>query len=167
MRPGLILALILGLSACAASVPPDPFAPIVATPLDAVPVVSAPTGDEPTPEPPAPVAPPEPPAPVAAPAPPVAAPALPVAVEPPPPEPPALANQRRDCQRSGGQLTRRLPGVYACVRPTSDAGRSCTAAADCTGLCLARSGTCAPLAPLFGCHEVFTSPGRRETLCTD
>lgn len=149
--PGLILALILGLGACAAPAPHDPFAPIAATPSDAVPEVSAPIEPEPPAAPPA-VAPPEPP---------------PIAEPPPPPEPQALASQRQECRRAGGQMAARLPGVYACVRTPPDAGRRCTAAADCAGLCLARSGTCAPLQPLFGCHEVLTSPGRRETLCTD
>ena len=61
----------------------------------------------------------------------------------------------------------RATGVFACVHPTRDAGRRCDAASDCEGLCLARSGTCAPLAPLYGCQDVYTLPGRRETLCTE
>ncbi|MCC0076493.1 MAG: hypothetical protein H6898_07885 [Rhodobacter sp.] len=85
----------------------------------------------------------------------------------PPPDPPMLAQQRAACQREGGQLMPRGGGFFACVRPTRDAGRHCTAARDCEGLCLARSSTCAPLHPLYGCQEVFTLPGRRETLCTD
>ena len=162
MRAALILTLILGLTACAPPAPPDPFAPIAATPEDAVPEASAPTDAPLADAPPAEVTAPEtpPPEPTPPEPPPQAAPE-------PPPEPPALANQRQECRRSGGQLAPRLPGVYACVRATRDAGRRCEAAADCEGLCLARSASCAPLAPLFGCHEVFTSPGRRETLCTD
>ena len=85
----------------------------------------------------------------------------------PPPEPPALALQRTACQDSGGQLMTRARGIYACVHPTRDAGRSCTAASDCQGLCLARSGTCAPFRPVFGCQEVFTARNHRETLCID
>lgn len=167
MRAALILTLILGLTACAPPAPPDPFAPIAATPEDAVPEASAPTDAPLADAPPAEAAPPETPPPeTTSPEPPPAAPA-PQAAPEPPPEPPALANQRQECRRSGGQLAPRLPGVYACVRATRDAGRRCEAAADCEGLCLARSASCAPLAPLFGCHEVFTSPGRRETLCTD
>ncbi|MFN4100888.1 MAG: hypothetical protein ACK4GT_14020 [Pararhodobacter sp.] len=95
-------------------------------------------------------------------------PAAPVAeIPPPPPEPPMLAQQRATCRDNGGQLMPRAPGLYACVRQTRDAGRSCDEGSDCQGLCLARSATCAPLAPLFGCHEVFTTRNRRETLCTD
>lgn len=146
MRGALILVALAALVACQPPAPaPDPFAPIVATPLDAVPVASDPL-PEPTPTPT--------PAPLPTPT-------------PTPPEPPLLARQRAECQRAGGLLTPRGPGLYACVQPTRDAGQACDADADCEGLCLARSGTCAPLAPLYGCHEVFTAPGRRETLCTD
>lgn len=80
---------------------------------------------------------------------------------------PLLAQQRAACLREGGQMSPRGDGIYSCVLPTRDAGRSCTSAADCEGVCLARSGTCAPFQPLFGCQEVFTSPGRRETLCLE
>jgi hypothetical protein len=97
--------------------------------------------------------------------------AEPIAAEPPPapppPEPPLLVQQRAACLRVGGQMMPRGGGIVSCVQPTRDGGRSCNAEAQCQGLCLARSGTCAPYQPLFGCHEVFTAPGRRETLCTD
>lgn len=85
----------------------------------------------------------------------------------PPPEDPALARQRAQCTSDGGMLTRRAPGIYACVHPTRDANRSCSAASDCEGLCLARSGTCAPFAPIYGCQEVLNSRGQRETLCLE
>jgi len=86
---------------------------------------------------------------------------------PPPPEPPLLVQERAACLRAGGQMMLRGGGIHSCIQPTRDAGRACTSASDCQGLCLARSGTCAPYQPLFGCHEVFTVPGRRETLCVD
>ncbi|GAB4268713.1 MAG: hypothetical protein Kow0013_19660 [Pararhodobacter sp.] len=85
----------------------------------------------------------------------------------PPPDPPMLARLRAECARQGGQLASRGTGIYACVRATRDAGRRCDEARDCEGLCLARSGTCAPFTPLFGCNEVFTLRGRRETLCVE
>ncbi len=80
---------------------------------------------------------------------------------------PLLAQQRAACLREGGQMTPRGNGIYSCVLPTRDAGATCTSASDCEGVCLARSGTCAPFQPLFGCQEVFTAPGRRETLCLE
>lgn len=85
----------------------------------------------------------------------------------PPPEPPMLSQERHLCERSGGTLMPRAPGLYACVHPTRDANRTCDEASDCEGLCLARSGTCAPFTPLYGCQEVFTLRNRRETLCTE
>jgi hypothetical protein len=83
------------------------------------------------------------------------------------PEAPMLARQRAACAETGGRLMPRGRGFYACVQQTRDAGQRCDSSDDCQGLCLARSGTCAPLHPLFGCQEVFTLPGRRETLCTE
>lgn len=85
----------------------------------------------------------------------------------PPPEGPMLAQQRAACEREGGRLTPRGAGLFVCLHQTSDAGRQCDSAASCEGACLARSRTCAPMRPLLGCQEVFTLPGRRETLCTD
>lgn len=85
----------------------------------------------------------------------------------PPPDPPMLAQQRAACTREGGQLSSRGQGLFACVRPTSDGGTQCDAASACQGVCLARSRTCAPFEPMFGCQEVFTLPGRRETVCID
>lgn len=155
------LALTLALAACQPTAPgPGPDQPIAEQtlpPPETLPETLAETAPDASPE----IAP--------APSEPVADPAAPAA-EPapePPPEPPLLAQQRRLCERAGGRLGQRAPGIYACLHQTGDAGRSCNAARDCEGLCLARSGTCAPFTPLFGCHEVFTLPGRRETLCTD
>lgn len=86
----------------------------------------------------------------------------------PPPEPPFLAQQRLLCQERGGQLMARgTSGLFACVETTRDGGQACDEGSDCEGLCLARSGTCAPLTPIFGCQEVYTARGRRETLCTE
>ncbi len=105
-------------------------------------------------------APPEAPEAVAAPT----APPEPPAVAPPP----ILAAETRACAARGGTLQPRGEGgLWVCVRSTRDAGRACTNATQCEGLCLARSGTCAPIEPLFGCHEVFDRAGRRETLCRE
>jgi hypothetical protein len=72
------------------------------------------------------------------------------------------------CERSGGQwAVAGKTGAFICVRPTRDGGKMCTKKGDCQGLCLARSGTCAPFSPLFGCNEVLEKDGRRVTLCID
>jgi len=58
-------------------------------------------------------------------------------------------------------------GASACVKRMKDAGKRCTTGKQCQGECLARSGTCAPYQPLFGCNEVLQDNGVRTTLCLD
>jgi hypothetical protein len=83
------------------------------------------------------------------------------------PEAPKSAEQTL-CERSGGQwATVGESGAHSCIRPTRDGGESCTKQGDCQGMCLARSGTCAPFAPLFGCNDVLDKQGRRMTLCIE
>ena len=91
----------------------------------------------------------------------------PEAATPQPPEGPKSAEQVL-CERTGGQwAVAGSSGAYSCVKLTKDGGKICTKEGDCQGMCLARSGTCAPLMPLFGCNEVLDKEGRRVTLCID
>lgn len=150
---GLVLALMLGLAGCGAAGWPPAGGDAEA----AVEVLQEAPGGEPAPESsePGESGEPEPeiqPEPLA---------------EPPPPEPPPLAAERLACQRQGGTLQPRAGGLLACVRSTRDAGRACAAADQCQGDCLARSGTCAPLTPLYGCHEVLLAGGARVTQCLE
>ena len=55
----------------------------------------------------------------------------------------------------------------ACVFQTRDGGKRCTKESQCEGVCLARSGTCSPLKPLYGCNEILQDNGARVTLCLD
>jgi hypothetical protein len=72
------------------------------------------------------------------------------------------------CEKTGGQWALAgTTGANFCVKPTRDGGKLCRKKTDCEGLCLARSGTCAPFMPLFGCNEVLEKDGRRVTLCID
>lgn len=83
--------------------------------------------------------------------------------------PDVLSPQRAACEKSGGRWGS-VPGSgarFVCYRTTRDANRSCSTARDCEGLCLARSRTCAPATPFFGCHEVLSSNGIRQTLCIE
>lgn len=83
---------------------------------------------------------------------------------PPPPESPEAAK----CQKSGGLwATAGESGAKACVRRTKDAGKACTKQSQCEGLCLARSRTCAPITPMFGCNDILQADGREVTLCLD
>lgn len=82
--------------------------------------------------------------------------------------PSALAPQRAACEDDGGRWGK-VPGrdSFTCFRITSDANKPCSSERDCEGVCLARSRTCAPQIPFFGCHEVLSSSGVRQTLCTE
>ena len=156
----LAVAVVLalpGLAGCVAQGPGAADQAIIEVPLGD-PVAAPEATPTPTPTPtPAPTPTPTP-APTPAPA---------ETTPPPPPEPPLQARARAECTDRGGIFVQRVAGVFACVQPTRDAGRQCRQSSDCESQCLARSQTCAPYAPLFGCNEVLTGPGRRETLCVD
>lgn len=83
---------------------------------------------------------------------------------------------RAECLARGGEWKRpgRLP-VERCLLPTTDAGRACTDAAQCQGLCLAAdgatdgapaSGRCSADTDVFGCRTRVEG-GRAVTLCVD
>lgn len=99
------------------------------------------------------------------------APAAPEAAPEPAPEPapPVVKSPAQiACEKLGGRLVRVGTGLaMACQRVMRDAGKSCRRKSDCEGECLARSSTCAPLSPLFGCNDVLQDDGRQVTLCID
>ena len=84
---------------------------------------------------------------------------------------PAVTVKRQEqvkCEKQGGSW--RSAGksdAKTCIKPTRDNGKQCRKQRDCDSECLARSGTCAPVKPLFGCNEVLQNDGRRVTLCID
>lgn len=176
MRSGLILALVTAalLAACQTAGPGAGGAEglavdeIAVTSLDtpapeAVPEAPVPEAD--LPEAPAPEA---EAAPEADAAPEAEAPPEPeVSIDPVAPEAPKSAPQIL-CEKGGGIWTvAGETGAFLCVSPTRDGGESCRKKTDCEGQCLARSGTCSPYDPLFGCNEVLDKDGRRMTLCLD
>lgn len=72
------------------------------------------------------------------------------------------------CVKTGGSwVAAGKSGAKTCVRSTRDSGQQCNRQSQCEGLCLARSGSCAPVVPLFGCNEIFQNDGQRVTLCID
>lgn len=89
------------------------------------------------------------------------------------PEEPVVAAKPRSpdeiqCGKKGGSwVVVGKTSAQACVKPTRDAGQRCSRKSDCDGLCLARSATCAPVKPLFGCNEILQDNGLRVTLCID
>jgi hypothetical protein len=82
--------------------------------------------------------------------------------------PPLKSPEQIQCERRGGRWARAGKSeARTCVKQTRDGGKQCTRGTQCEGLCLARSGSCAPVTPLFGCNEIFEDDGRRVTLCID
>lgn len=72
------------------------------------------------------------------------------------------------CEKKKGRWAKIGKGdARACVFQTRDAGKRCTRESQCDGVCLARSGTCSPFKPLYGCNEILQDNGMRVTLCLD
>jgi len=72
------------------------------------------------------------------------------------------------CERQGGSWVPVGKAQFkACVKTTRDSGKACTRESQCDGQCLARSGTCAPFKPMYGCNEVLQKNGARVTLCIE
>lgn len=167
----LICALLTGLAGCQLDLPfakggadkPSPITgdAISVTPLEAPPATeSAPAKVEAEKPAPAPETPP-----AAQPEPTAQTEATPI------PEPIATVPKSPEqiaCERRSGTWAKvGKSSGRSCVQRTRDAGQQCRRETDCEGRCLARSGTCAPLKPLFGCNDILQADGRQVTLCID
>lgn len=88
--------------------------------------------------------------------------------EGPPPAADPQSPEEVRCLKSGGLwATAGDTGAKTCVRRTRDGGKACSKQTQCEGLCLARSRSCAPITPMFGCNEILQADGREVTLCLD
>lgn len=88
--------------------------------------------------------------------------------ETPPENAPPKSEAQLACEADGGTWGRAgMSLAQTCFRPTRDGGKSCRKESDCSTLCLARSRTCAPVTPLFGCHPILQADGREVNLCLD
>jgi len=167
MRNLLLPALALLLTACQLTLPGAPrgSAAPPANPItgDAIAVISLEAAPAAAPETAAPLTAASPADEPATPAPPAADEAAPVVIVPPPQSAEQIA-----CEKTGGSYARAGAGeARACIRPTRDGGKQCRKESDCEGTCLARSQTCAPITPMFGCNDILQDDGRRVTLCLD
>ena len=84
-----------------------------------------------------------------------------------PAAPPASPEEAACVRKKGMWVKAGKSGLMACVKITRDSGKMCRSGKDCSGECLARSLTCAPYSPLFGCNEIVQDDGVRTTLCLD
>ncbi len=83
------------------------------------------------------------------------------------PKPPSSPEEAA-CVKKGGLWIHAGKSIaFTCVRITKDSGKQCRRSSECQGSCLARSMTCAPYDPLFGCKEILQDDGSRVTLCID
>lgn len=72
------------------------------------------------------------------------------------------------CEKKHGKWSGIGKGnARACIYQTRDGGKQCDRESQCDGVCLARSGTCSPFKPLYGCNEILQDNGARVTLCLD
>jgi len=80
----------------------------------------------------------------------------------------AEEERKADCVSRGGTFAAGgASGLMTCFTTPKDAGKACSAGSECsTNMCLARSRTCAPISPMFGCHEIIEQGGS-VTLCID
>ncbi|MFV0359050.1 hypothetical protein [Tropicimonas sp.] len=79
-----------------------------------------------------------------------------------------LDQQRAACEARGGRFSPAPgSGVLICLTIPDDANAPCVRASDCEGECLARSRSCAPIVPLYGCNEVLLENGQRAELCVE
>jgi hypothetical protein len=70
------------------------------------------------------------------------------------------------CEKKKGKWSKVGKGdLRACVYRTKDGGKQCERESQCEGVCLARSGTCSPFKPLYGCNEILQDNGARVSLC--
>lgn len=100
--------------------------------------------------------------------------AEPIATPTPAPAPASIVPQASKsasqiaCEEDGGNWARAGESVaMTCIRPTRDGGQRCDSKSDCDGECLARSRTCSPIKPLFGCNPVLMDTGAEVTLCIE
>ncbi|MDP3195024.1 hypothetical protein [Tabrizicola sp.] len=78
------------------------------------------------------------------------------------------SEQQLACEKRKGRWARVGKGEgRACVFQTRDSGKRCERESQCDSLCLARSGTCAPFKPMYGCNEILQDNGARVTLCLE
>jgi len=82
--------------------------------------------------------------------------------------PDTLNTEREACESTGGRWGAAAnKGSFVCYRTLPDANKSCTNSNQCRGSCLARSRTCTPVTPFYGCNEVLNASGLPQTVCVE
>ena len=148
----------VGPSGASAGMAPKPN-PILAEAISTTTLDAAPTPQTPAPKTPAPTK-----APAASPEPALSTPAPDQTAPPANPQSP----EEVKCLKAGhAWASTGTGGAMACVKRTKDGGKACTRQTQCEGYCLARSRSCAPITPMFGCNDILQADGSEATLCLD
>jgi hypothetical protein len=81
---------------------------------------------------------------------------------------PPTSPEEAACRAQGGRWGAAGKAVaMTCFQPSKDAGKVCSKQSDCSSQCLARSRTCAPFWPIFGCTDILQKDGSQVKLCLD
>ena len=88
-------------------------------------------------------------------------------IEPAEPKPPTSPEEAACVKKGDLWIHAGRSIAYTCVSITRDSGKQCRKGSECQSSCLARSMTCAPYDPLFGCNDILQDDGSRVTLCID
>lgn len=82
--------------------------------------------------------------------------------------PDILKQEREACEAENGRWgTATSRETFICYKDLPDANQPCSTSRDCAGLCFARSRTCTPVEPLFGCHQILSQDGLMQTVCRE
>jgi len=78
----------------------------------------------------------------------------------------------RACIAEGGRPGR--GGLWpdmVCFHDNEDAGKACTRASECVGVCVVQypsgNGQCSAVRPMFGCYQFFDEQGEKVEICVD
>ncbi len=76
--------------------------------------------------------------------------------------------ERARCEARGGEYAPAgLLGMMACYEATPDAGKVCSRAGDCVGICYADTRQCSEVTPIIGCFSYLDEKGERVEICMD
>ena len=83
-------------------------------------------------------------------------------------DPNIVSQQKSLCEERGGRWGAGGKAAnLVCYMTPEDANTFCSVDTDCEGFCLARSRSCAPVTPMFGCNDVLNARGAMQTVCID
>lgn len=71
------------------------------------------------------------------------------------------------CEADGGDIGFGGSVGEVCIRPSPDAGKSCTRSSQCTSYCDAETRTCAATDYSYGCYSYLDESGSALSICVN